>query len=156
MSRNAKLSEGEVREIAARSLIVAGIGSNPAADIEGVMKLLEQRGVKQDGQDTRLVFAHDAPRRGKPQIGVTTALHAHQEARLIALARAAHEDRSGALAPAAIEREAKRSGLSFEASHGRAQREMMEPFDRGRPAGGRDRRRRFGQGQSFGGSRIGA
>ena len=130
LSRNAKLGEAELREIAARSLIVAGVG-NPAEDIAAVTRLMVMRGVEQDGRTTRLIVGQDAPVRGKERIAVTTALHADQESRLIELAGKAHADRSAALSPAAINRAADRSGLDFSTEHGRAQRAMMQEIATG-------------------------
>ena len=132
LSRRATLGEGDLREIAARGLIVAGIG-NPAEDIAAVTQAFAQRGVRQDGRETALIIGEDVPVRGKRRISVTTALHADQEADLIVLARKGHADRSGALSAAAIGRAADRSGLDFTTEHGRAQRAMMETM----AAGGR-------------------
>ena len=77
----------ELREIAARALIVAGIGERPGDDIDAVIKVFRERGVVQDGQQVALLWGRGAPLRGKERWSVTTALHIDQERELIRLAK---------------------------------------------------------------------
>ena len=93
-----------------------------AADIGAITRAFASRGVQQDGRDTALVWGEDVPVRGKPRIGVTTALHEDQERELAGLAKRAAGDRSAALSPGAIARAVARrevmpleeGGLRFE------------------------------------------
>ena len=124
LRRHATITEAQLREIVPRGLIVAGVG-NPAEDIAAVTTMLVTRGVRQDGQPTKLIIERDKPVRGQERLGITTALHAGQEAELIALAAKAHADRSRALRLADVELAAARSGLDFSGAHGQAQLAMM-------------------------------
>ena len=104
LSRRAVLDGQELREIAARALIVSGIGERPGDDIDAVIKGFRERGVVQDGQQVALMWGRGAPLRGKERWSVTTALHVDQERELIRLAKAASLDLSGALPAAQINR----------------------------------------------------
>ena len=61
--RTGLLDGQELREIAARALIVAGIGEQPGDDIDAVIKAFRERGVVQDGQQVALLWGRDAPLR---------------------------------------------------------------------------------------------
>jgi hypothetical protein len=106
LTRRAVLDGQELREIAARALIVPGIGERPGDDIDAVLKSFRERGVVQDGQQVALMWGRGAPLRGKERWSVTTALHIDQERELIRLARTASLDLSGALPAARIGRAA--------------------------------------------------
>ena len=106
LSRRAVLDGQELREIAARALIVAGIGERPGDDIDAVIKTFRERGVVQDGQQVALMWGRGAPLRGKERWSVTTALHIDQERELIRLAQTASRDLSAALPAAQIDRAA--------------------------------------------------
>ena len=106
LGRRAVLDGQELREIAARALIVAGIGERPGDDIDAVTKSFRERGVMQDGQQVALLWGRGASVRGKEHWNVTTALHIDQERELIRLARTASVDVSAALPAAQIDRAA--------------------------------------------------
>jgi len=125
----AKLGGQALREIAARGLVASGV--EDAAEISAITRAFATRGVRQDGQETALVWGDDAPVRGKARIGVTTALHENQERELVALAAAASRDRSAALPVRAVAAAVRRSGLSFEGEHGQAQRAAIDALGTG-------------------------
>ena len=106
----------ELRELAARALIVAGIGEKPGDDIDAVMKGFRERGVLQDGQQVALLWGRAPPLRGKERWNVTTALHVDQERELIRLAKTASLDVSGALPAAQIDRAADPSSRAIQRS----------------------------------------
>src|SRR5277367_3710596 len=106
LGRRAVLDGQELREIAARALIVAGIGEQPGDDIDAVIKAFRERGVVQDGQQVALMWGKGASLRGKERWSVTTALHMDQERELIRLAKNASLDMSAALPAAQIDRAA--------------------------------------------------
>jgi TrwC relaxase/AAA domain len=97
LSHKAKLDAADFRVFAARGLVAAGIGDDPAADIKGVMRLYREHGVRQDGAMTRIVVGRDVPLRGVQRWSVTTEKHEIEEQRVIDLAKQLGDDRSGAL-----------------------------------------------------------
>ena len=130
LSRRAVLDHQELREIAARALIDAGISERPGDDIDAVMTAFRERGVLQDGQQVALMWGRGAPLRGKERWSVTTALHIDQERELIRLARTASLDVSGALPAAEIDRAAdafleRNPTIDPAAEQWQAQRAMM-------------------------------
>jgi hypothetical protein len=130
LGRRAVLDGQELREIAARALIVSGIGERPGDDIDAVLKAFRERGVVQDGQQVALLWGKGASLRGKERWNVTTALHMDQERELIRLARNASRDLSAALPAAKIERAAnsfleRNPAIDPAAAQWQAQREMM-------------------------------
>ena len=130
LGRRAVLDGQELREIAARALIVAGIGERPGDDIDAVIKSFRERGVVQDGQQVALLWGRGAPLRGKERWSVTTALHIDQERELIRLAKTASLDLSGALPAAQIDRAAdafleRNPTIDPAAEQWQAQRAMM-------------------------------
>jgi hypothetical protein len=136
--RRAVLDGQELREIAARSLIVAGIGERPGDDIDAVVKAFRERGVVQDEQRTSLIWEQRAPVRGKEQWAVTTNLHVEQERELIRLAKTASADLSAALLAEQIGRAAaaflaRNPKINPAAEQWQAQRAMMTQL----AAGGR-------------------
>jgi len=136
LSRRAVLDGQELREIAARALIVAGIGERPGDDIDAVIKTFRERGVVQDGEQVKLMWGRRASLRGKERWSVTTALHADQERQLIRLARNASLDLSGALPAAAIDRAAhnfleRNPTIDPAAPQWQAQRAMMTKLGTG-------------------------
>jgi hypothetical protein len=104
LSHKAKLDATDVRVFAARGLVAAGIGDDPAADIQGVMRMYREHGVRQDGEMTRIVVGRDVPLRGVPRWSVTTERHEMEEQQVIALAKQLGDDRSGALPQAGLDR----------------------------------------------------
>ena len=128
--RRAVLDGQELREIAARALIVAGIGERPGDDIDAVIKSFRERGVVQDGEQVALLWGRGASLRGKERWSVTTALHIDQERELIRLAKTASLDLSGALPAAQIDRAAdafleRNPAIDPAAAQWQAQRAMM-------------------------------
>jgi hypothetical protein len=129
-SRRAVLDGQELREVAARALIVAGIGERPGDDLDAVMKSFRERGVVQDGEQVALLWGKGASLRGKERWNVTTALHVDQERELIRLAKAASLDLSAALPAAEINRAAsaflaRHPTIDPAAEQWQAQRAMM-------------------------------
>src|SRR5271163_3863837 len=130
LSRRAVLDGQELREIAARALIVAGIGERPGDDIDAVLKSFRERGVLQDGQQVALMWGRGASLRGKERWSITTALHIDQERQLSRLAKSASLDLSGALPAAQIDRAAdgflaRNPMIDPAAEQWQAQRAMM-------------------------------
>jgi phage/plasmid primase-like uncharacterized protein len=134
-SRASVLNGADLRAAAARALIAAGMmhgAERGRADVDAVTKALRERGVRQDGQLTGLIWAREA---GRDEVRVTTALHVAQEAEAVALAKAAAADRSRALSPAALAAAVERSGLDFTDAHGKAQRAALERLGTGGAVG---------------------
>ena len=136
LGRRAVLDGQELREIAARALIVAGISEQPGNDIDAVIKAFGERGVAQDGQQVALMWGRGAPLRGKERWNVTTALHIDQERELIRLARSASRDLSAALPVAEIDRAAaaflaRNSTIDPAVGQWQAQRAMMTKLGAG-------------------------
>jgi AAA domain len=130
LSRRAVLDGQELREVAARAMIVAGIGERPGDDIDAVLKSFRERGVLQDGQQVALLWGRGASLRGKERWSVTTALHIDQERELIRLAKTSSLDLSGALPAAQIDRAAdaflaRNPTIDPAAEQWQAQRAMM-------------------------------
>ena len=130
LDRRAVLDGQELREAAARALIVAGIGDKPGDDIDAVLQAFREKGVMQDGGQVALLWGRGVRLRGKERWSVTTALHAEQERELIRLARTASQDVSGALPAAEIDRAADaflrhHPAIDPAAEQWRAQRTMM-------------------------------
>ena len=130
LGRRAVLDGQELREIAARALIVAGIGERPGDDIDAVINSFRERGVVQDGRQVALLWGRGAPLRGKERWNVTTALHVDQERELIRLARTASLNSSAALSAAQVDHAAhtfleRNPTIDPAAEQWRAQRAMM-------------------------------
>ncbi|WP_158601027.1 MobF family relaxase [Teichococcus wenyumeiae] len=122
-TRLSVMNGADLRAAAARALIVAGItpgADGGRADVDALTKAMRQRGVRQDGQLTGLVWGREGD-----AVKVTTALHVAQESEAVALAAAAAADRSRALSPAALAAAVQRSGLDFTDAHGQAQHAAM-------------------------------
>ena len=113
LAQRAKLDATEFREFAARGLIEAGLGTDPAADIKAVMQMYRVHGVRQAGEMTPIEFGKDVPVRGKERWSVTTRMHVEQERTVVDLARTFGADLSGALSHGALERASR----AFLASH---------------------------------------
>ncbi|MBI0539082.1 toprim domain-containing protein [Roseomonas sp. KE2513] len=124
-SRASVLNGADLRATAARALIAAGMtpgADGGRADVDALTRAMRERGVRQDGQLTGLVWGRDGER---DEVKVTTALHVAQEGEAVALAKAAAADRSRALSPAALAAAVERSGLDFGDEHGKAQHAAM-------------------------------
>ena len=116
INRRAVVSEHEARTAAARGLIVSGIDDH--RDIDRVMDAFRERGVRQYGEMTTLIFGQEA---GKKARSVTTGLHERHEREFIKKARTAAADRSAELRPEQIDVAVAASGLDFTSDHGQAQ-----------------------------------
>ncbi|WP_338666245.1 MobF family relaxase (plasmid) [Pararoseomonas sp. SCSIO 73927] len=124
-SRASVLNGADLRAAAARALIAAGItpgAEGGRADVDALTRAMRERGVRQDGQLTGLVWGREGER---DEVRVTTALHVAQEEKAVALAKAAAADRGRALSPAALAAAVERSGLDFGDDHGKAQHAAM-------------------------------
>jgi phage/plasmid primase-like uncharacterized protein len=135
LSRRATMHATVARTAAARGLIAAGVES--ADDIDRITAAMREHGVRHDGQQVPLIWAHTDGQgeetsldRRRPRIKITTTLHVEQEREAMALASAAAADRSGALLPAMIDRAvqivAARDSLDFSAGHGLEQRRVID------------------------------
>ncbi|MHB0729292.1 AAA family ATPase, partial [Roseomonas mucosa] len=124
-SRASVLNGADLRAAAARALIAAGMtpgADGGRADVDALTRAMRERGVRQDGQLTGLVWGREGER---DEVRVTTALHVAQEGEAVALAKAAAADRGRALSPAALAAAVERSGLDFGDDHGKAQHAAM-------------------------------
>ena len=97
LSHKATLDAADFRVFAARGLVAAGIGDNPAADIKGVMRLYREHGVRQDGEMAHRGWAGMCRCVVCSDRSVTTERHEIEEQRVIDLARGFGADRRGAL-----------------------------------------------------------
>jgi TrwC relaxase/AAA domain len=128
--RRAVIDQQELRESAARSLIVTGMGKRPSDDIDTIINAFRERGVMQDGQRVKLLWGRGTVVRGKERQQVTTGLHVDQERELIRLAKTASLDRSAALSTENIERAVaafleRNPTIDAAGEQWRAQRQMM-------------------------------
>ena len=106
--KRAVLSGDDVREIAARGLVVSGLGDRPADDIAAVTKAFRERGVMIASEWTQLVWGMEPGEGGRPRTVVTTGHTIAQERELVALVREAAADKSAALTPAQVDGAADR------------------------------------------------
>lgn len=130
----AVLSASAARITAGRGLIASG--AEGVEDMDAVVRLMREHGVRHEGQRTELVVAELAPtkdgtlaeRRGA--VKLTTRAHLDAETEALSLIADAAGDRSGALRPeqvdAAVERVAERDGITFEGEHGEKQRRVID------------------------------
>ena len=125
----AKIDGEKLREIAARGLITTSI--EDVADVKAITRAFATRGVRQDGRDVALIWGEDPAVRGKARVGVTTTLHEAQEIEVVTRLLEAAGDRSASLSKRAVEAAVRRSGLSFEGEHGRAQRAAIDVLGTG-------------------------
>jgi hypothetical protein len=129
--KRAVLSGDEVREIAARGLIVAGLSNRPAEDIAAVTKAFRDRGVHVAGEWTRLVWGMERGEDGRQRTVVTTGHTIDQERELVALVRTAAADKWAALTRAQVDRAADRflarnPRIDPNAPQWKAQRDMAQ------------------------------
>ena len=136
LGRRATMYATVARTAAARGLIAAGVES--ASDIDRITAAMREHGVRHDGRQVPLIWAEvggtgegaTGNEERQPRVKITTTLHVEQEREAMALASAAADDRTGALAPAAIEqavqRVSERDGVDFTTEHGMEQRRVMD------------------------------
>ena len=120
-ARASVLNGSDLRAAAARALIAAGMTPGAVsgrAEVDALTRAMRERGVRQDGQPTSLIWGREGER---DEVRVTTALHVAHEGEAVALAQAAAADRSRALSSAALSAAVERSGLDFGDDHGKAQ-----------------------------------
>jgi hypothetical protein len=126
INRRAVISEADVRTAAARSFIASGI--EDYRDIDRMAEMFKARGVKQYGEDTRLMYG---PAHGGRWQSISTALHMRDENEFIKKAREAAADKSDALRPEQVKRAIRSSGLTFDSDHGQAQLDAIERLGTG-------------------------
>ena len=124
LQQKSVLTHWELRTAAGRGLVHSGFEG--LADFNAVTALMRSEGVDQFGTRTALIWGRD-----ERQISVTTALHEAEEREFIALAKAAAQNRSGAIPPDLLRRAIEDSGLGFTDEHGQAQRAMIERLGSG-------------------------
>ncbi len=125
----AVLDGSEARIAAARGLIASGVLD--ADEIDDVAHALVSGGIP-DGERRAPVIVREVPGpRGETAIRLTTGAHVARETRLVALARAAAADRSGALTVAEVEAGAVAAGLDLTGAHGEAQATAMRAIGTG-------------------------
>jgi hypothetical protein len=130
LQRRASLDGADARVAAAKGLIASGIAE--VAEVNEITRAFRERGVRQDGQMTNLIWGAVVGSQGQQRVGITTALHESQENILVARARTVGSDRSTALRPAQIEAAVSRfPDLDFRSEHGQAQREIMNQLGTG-------------------------
>ncbi|UZO94698.1 MobF family relaxase [Roseomonas mucosa] len=113
----AVIDHDKLRMYAARGLIGTGITGGPD-DIDGVVALIEERGIRLKGEHVALVVGHSGEK-----VRVTNTAQIRIEQALGEHARRAATERAGALSATAIKAAVDASGLDFsrEPEHGRAQ-----------------------------------
>ena len=134
-TRSAVLNGADLRAAAARALIAAGMTPGAEAgraEVDALTRTMRERGVRQDGQLTGLVWGREGER---DEVRVTTALHVAQEEEAVALTKAAAADCSRAVSPAELDAAIGRSGLDFTDGHGMAQRAALERLGTGGAVG---------------------
>jgi hypothetical protein len=130
LQRRAAVEGPDARVAAAKGLIASGVES--PADVNAVTKAMRERGVTQRGAHTSLIWGDVKGENGRDKVGITTALHRDEERILVASARAAAEDRTGALTSEQIAASVTRfPELDFTSEHGKAQRAVMERLGAG-------------------------
>src|SRR3954454_8668372 len=126
INRRAVISEADVRTAAARCFIASGI--EDYRDIDRMVEMFKERGIKQYGEDTRLMYG---PARDSRWQSVTTALHMRDENEFIRKAKEAAADRSDALSPGKLETAIRSSGLNFDDEHGQAKLDAIHRLGTG-------------------------
>ena len=129
LQTKAVLTAADARICAARGLVAAGIES--ASDVNAVLRLFAERGVRNDGQDAELVWGITVGTPGHHTTRLNPTLHVEREAELVELARSAAGDRSAALTAAAIGAAAARSNPGYPGEHGQSQMSCMERLGQG-------------------------
>jgi hypothetical protein len=123
--RRAVIDGTDARISAAKGLIASGVESPD--DVSAITRAFRERGIKQRGEDTTLVWGAVSGNQGRERIALTTTLHEREEETLIANARAAASDKTAALTPKQIEDAiAAFPEINFQTAHGRAQRAIID------------------------------
>lgn len=130
LQQRATIDGSDARIAAAKGLIASGIETS--ADVSAVTAAMRDRGVRQYGERTSLIWGDVKDAEGRERIGITTALHEYEERVLIQRVRVATEDRKGALSDKQIDAAIKaHPDLNFTNAHGRSQRDMLERLGKG-------------------------
>ena len=130
LQRRAAVEGADARLAAAKGLIASGVES--PADVDAITLAMRERGVRQHGEQTRLVWGDVKGENGREKVGVTTTLHRDEERRLVSNAKAAGQDKTAALTARQIAAAVKRfPELDFTSEHGKAQRAVMEQLGTG-------------------------
>ena len=130
LQRRAAVEGADARLAATKGLIAAGVES--PADVSAVTKAMRERGVRQRGEHTSLVWGDLKGENGRDKIGITTTLHRDEELALVASAKSAGQDRTAALTSAQIAAAVLLfPDLDFSTAHGEAQRAVMEQLGTG-------------------------
>ena len=83
----AVITQSDLREIAARGLIVSGIGPDPEADIQAIVKTYREQGVTLRGERTNLIEMTSHGERGRMEKTITTGATVELEETLLAEVR---------------------------------------------------------------------
>ena len=134
--KNAVLLEGKVKEVSARGLVVAGLGSSGAADVAAIVASFRERGIVVNGEKTDLARMVDVGDDGRRRVRYTTGQGVALEEKVIALVREAAADKSRALTPeqidaAAVRFLAKNPKIDPTGPQWIAQREMQHAIGQG-------------------------
>ena len=123
----AVVDHDKLRMHAVRGLIGTGIAGG-TADIDRVVKLIEQRGIELRGEKVALVVGLSGDR-----VRVTNTAQVRIEEQMAALAKQSSAQRGGTLSSAAIKAAIDASGLDFtsDPEHGRAQQAAIYALGRG-------------------------
>jgi len=123
--RRAVIDGTDARIAAAKGLIASGVESPD--DVSAITRAFRERGIKQRGEHTTLVWGAVSGNQGRERIALTTTLHEREEETLIANARAAASDKTAALTPKQIEDAiAAFPEINFQTAHGLAQRAIID------------------------------
>lgn len=104
-AKTAVMDGDDIRALAARAMIVSGIGNKAFDEISAVTRLLRKSGLRQDGQQTDFIW-DKTTLRGKQRTVVSTDRHLATEQDVIALTERLAADRSLKLSPAAFDQAA--------------------------------------------------
>lgn len=104
--RKAVATGEEIRLIAARTLLTAGISDNAKRDIDDITKLVRERGIHHGAFDAALVW-QASMKHGRERTLVTTDTTRMTEEDVVSLTKRLTADRSTALPAAAIDRAAE-------------------------------------------------
>jgi conjugative relaxase-like TrwC/TraI family protein len=121
LEQNSVIKHWDLRVASLQGLIHTGI--DDLADIRAVTRLMATEGVKQNGEQVGLVWGQEP---GKRYVSITTTMHQSDELEFIRLAKAAHDNRGGAIPTGLLNQKMTASGLDFSDEHGRAQRAAIE------------------------------
>jgi hypothetical protein len=104
----AVLPVGKVREIAARGLVVAGLGTSAARDIDAIMQSYRDEGILVRGLPTKIIEGTERGADNRPRVVYTTRANVGQEREVVHLVKQLAADFTGALTAEQIDRAAER------------------------------------------------